>query len=104
MLGNVWKSGGRHSWKNDEFDALVTDAAGMVGDPAARDQMFRDAERVLVDDVGGLFIAHEWAGDLFQPWIQGDGIRVPDSVGIAGDHWGNDQNIGEMYISTAKSE
>jgi ABC-type transport system substrate-binding protein len=104
MLGNVWKSGGRHSWKNDEFDALVTDAAGMVGDPAARDQMFRDAERVLVDNVGGLFIAHEWAGDLFQPWIQGDGIRVPDSVGIAGDHWGNDQNIGEMYISTAKSE
>ncbi|MEZ4559446.1 MAG: hypothetical protein R2854_23930 [Caldilineaceae bacterium] len=28
VLGKrVWKSGGRHSWKNDEFDQLVTDAA-----------------------------------------------------------------------------
>ena len=104
MLGNVWKSGGRHSWKNDEFDQLVTDAAGMVGDPALRDQMFRDAERVLVDDVGGVFIAHEWAGDLFQPWVQGETIREPDSVGIAGMHWGNDQNMGDLYISNAKSE
>ena len=104
MLGNVWKSGGRHSWKNDEFDRLVTEASGMVGNPELRDQMFRDAERVLVDDVGGVFVAHEWAGNLWQPWVQGEGIREPDSVGIAGDHWGNDQNWGDYYISTAKEE
>ena len=104
LLGNVWKSGGRHSWKNDEFDRLVTEAASLVGDPDLRDQMFRDAEAVLVDDVGGIFVAHEWAGNLFQPYVQGEGIREPDSVGIAGDHWGNDQNISQIYISNAKNE
>ncbi len=98
LLGNVWKSGGRHSWKNDEFDSLVTEAAGMVGNPELRDQMFRDAERVLVDDVGGIFIAHRWAGDLMQPWVQGT-IRDPDSQGITGWHWGNDQDIAQIYIS-----
>ncbi len=98
LLGNVWKSGGRHSWKNDEFDSLVTEAAGMVGNPELRDQMFRDAERVLVDDVGGIFIAHRWAGDLMQPWVQGT-IRDPDSQGITGWHWGNDQDIAGIYIS-----
>ncbi|MEZ4559447.1 MAG: hypothetical protein R2854_23935 [Caldilineaceae bacterium] len=72
--------------------------------PNCGDQMFRDAERALVDDVGGVFIAHEWAGDLFQPWVQGETIREPDSVGIAGMHWGNDQNMGDLYISNAKSE
>jgi peptide/nickel transport system substrate-binding protein/oligopeptide transport system substrate-binding protein len=43
LLG-IWLSTGRHSWKNEEFDKLVTDASSMVGDPEAREQKFRDAE------------------------------------------------------------
>lgn len=99
MLGNVWHSSGRHSWKNDEFDNLVTEASAMVGDPEARDQMFRDAEEILVDDVGGVFIGHRWQGNLLQPYILGDAFRVPDSQGIAGFHWGNDSAISEVYIA-----
>lgn len=99
LLGNVWHSSGRHSWKNDEFDSLVTEASAMVGDPEARDQMFRDAERILVDDVGGIFINHRWQGNLIQPYIQGDAFRVPDSQGIAGFHWGNDSAISDLYIA-----
>ncbi|MEZ4582569.1 MAG: hypothetical protein R3A10_13190 [Caldilineaceae bacterium] len=57
-----------------------------------------------MDDVGGIFIAHQWAGDLFQPWIQAEGIREPDSIGIAGASWGNDQNYSQIYVSTAKNE
>ena len=78
LLGNVWHSSGRHSWKNDEFDALVTEASALVGDDELRDQMFRDAERILVDDVGGVFIGHRWAGNLVQPYLQGEAIRTPD--------------------------
>ncbi|NJN82654.1 MAG: peptide ABC transporter substrate-binding protein [Caldilineaceae bacterium] len=104
LLGNVWKSGGRHSWKNDEFDRLVTEAAGLVGDPETRDQMFRDAERVLVDDVGGIFVCPRMGGQPLPAVGPGRRIREPDAVGIAGDHWGNDQNISQMYISNAKSE
>lgn len=99
MLG-IWISTGRHSWLNAEYDRLVTTASSMVGDPAARDQMFRDAERILVDDVGGAFIAHRWQGDLFQPFVRGDGIREPDSQGIAAWHWGNDWVWGNIYLAS----
>jgi peptide/nickel transport system substrate-binding protein/oligopeptide transport system substrate-binding protein len=99
MLG-IWISTGRHSWKNDEFDTMVRDASSMVGDPVARDQMFRDAEKILVDDVGGAFIAHRWQGDLFQPFVLGEGFREPDSQGIAAWHWGNDWNWGDVYLAT----
>lgn len=98
MLG-IWVSTGRHSWKNDEFDSLVAEASSMVGDPEARDQMFRDAEKVLVDDVGGIFIAHRWQGDLVKPFLQGEGFREPDSQGIAAFHWGNDWAISTMYLA-----
>ena len=61
MLG-IFVSTGRHSWKNDEFDRLINEATPLVGDPALRDQMFRDAEKILVDDVGSVFIDHRWQG------------------------------------------
>ena len=102
LLGNVWHSSGRHSWKNDEFDALVTEASALVGDPDKRDQMFRDAERILVDDVGGIFIGHRWAGNLVQPYVQGEAFREPDSQGIAGFHWGNDSAYSTLYISASE--
>src|SRR5690606_31106265 len=74
LLG-IWLSSGRHSWRNEEFDRLVTEASSLVGDPETREQMFRDAERILVDDVGGVFIAHRWQGDLVKPYLQGEGFR-----------------------------
>jgi peptide/nickel transport system substrate-binding protein/oligopeptide transport system substrate-binding protein len=98
LLG-IWVSTGRHSWKNDEFDRLIAEATPLVGDPELRDQMFRDAERILVDDVGGVFIDHRWQGTLYQPYVQGDSIRVPDSNGISGPHWGNDWTSGDLYIA-----
>ena len=98
MLG-IFKSGGRHSWKNDEFDRLVNEATPLVSDPALRDQMFRDAEKILVDDVGSIFINHRWQGTLYQPYLLGDGFRTPDSNGIAAHHWGNDWVIGTQYIA-----
>jgi peptide/nickel transport system substrate-binding protein/oligopeptide transport system substrate-binding protein len=101
LLG-IWLSTGRHSWKNDEFDRMVTEASSMVGDPEARDQMFRDAERILVDDVGGAFIAHRWQGNLFQPYVQSEGLRTPDSQGIAAWHWGNDWIWGELYLAQSE--
>ena len=82
MLG-IWLSSGRHSWKNDQFDKMVKDASSMTGDPAKRNQMFMDAEKILVDDVGGIFIDHRWLGDLFQPYVMGDCFRKPDSIGMA---------------------
>jgi ABC-type transport system substrate-binding protein len=101
LLG-IWVSSGRHSWKNDEFDSLVAKASNLVGDDRKREQMFRDAQKILVDDVGGVFIAHRWQGDLFKPYVQGDSFRTPDSNGISGKHWGNDWYWSNVYISNKK--
>jgi ABC-type transport system substrate-binding protein len=98
MLG-IFVSTGRHSWKNETYDTLVKEAGSLVGDDAKRTQMFKDAEKLLVDEVGSVFIAHRWQGDLFQPYVQGDSIRVPDSNGISGWHWGNDWVWSNIYIA-----
>ncbi len=102
MLG-VWVSTGRHSWRNAEFDSLVQEANALVGDPEARTQMYRDAERVLVEDVGGIFLNHRIQGNLFQPYILG-GPRELNSQGLPGFQWGNDGVWGTIYIGANVTE
>jgi ABC-type transport system substrate-binding protein len=98
MLG-IWVSTGRHSWKNDQFDKLANEASSMTGDPQKRVAMFQDAEKILVDDVGGIFLFHRWMGNLFQPYVLGDAIRAADRAGTKGLHAGNQWAIGDLYIS-----
>jgi ABC-type transport system substrate-binding protein len=97
MLG-VWMSTGRHSWSNPEFDALVDQANVLVGDPAARIAMYQEAERILVEDVGGIFLVHRIQGNLFQPYVAGECFR-PDNQGVSAFHWGNDWCWGSFYIT-----
>ncbi len=103
MLG-LWVSTGRHSWKNEQFDKLVKEASSMTGDDAKRTQMFKDAEKILVDDVGGVFIAHRWGGDLIQPYVMGEGLRTPDKQGMAAWHWGNDALFEQIYLNKDASQ
>jgi peptide/nickel transport system substrate-binding protein/oligopeptide transport system substrate-binding protein len=101
MLG-VWLSSGRHAWKVDEFDQLVNQAASFVGDPAERSQMFKDAERILVEDVGGIFLIHRTPGNIYRPYVKGSELE-PDKTGVAAWHWPGIEDINmlsfTMYIS-----
>lgn len=100
MMG-VWVSTGRHSWRNEEFDNLVDEANQFTGDPAERMAMYQEAERILVEDVGGIFLLHRIQGDLFQPYVATTGnCWEPDRQGIAAFHWGNDGCWGDFYITT----
>jgi peptide/nickel transport system substrate-binding protein/oligopeptide transport system substrate-binding protein len=96
MLG-VWVSTGRHSWRNAQFDELVQKANVLVGDVEKRTQMYKDAEKILVEDVGGVFLDHRIQGDLFQPYVMGECFR-PDKQGVSAIHWGNDWCWGALYI------
>lgn len=98
MLG-VWVSTGRHSWLNAEFDTLVQEAGVFVGDPEERFAMYQEAERLLVEDVGGIFLDHRIQGDLFQPYIAGDCFR-PNSQGVSAWQWGNDWCWGSIYVTS----
>jgi ABC-type transport system substrate-binding protein len=97
MLG-VWLSKGRHAWKNDPFDKLVNDATSFVGDPAQRSQMFKDAEKILVDDVGGIFLIHRTPGDIYRPYLKGSELE-PDKTGVATWHWPAPEDISTLTLT-----
>lgn len=97
MLG-LWKSTGRQSWRNAEYDNLI-DAAVSETDPAKRTEMYQQAEQILVSDVGGIFLDHRVQGDLFQPYVAGECFR-PDAQGVSALHWGNDWCWGTFYITS----
>jgi ABC-type transport system substrate-binding protein len=85
MLG-VWVSGGRHSWSNPKYDELVDQASSFTGDPAEREALFQDAERILVEDVPAVFAYVETPIQLAKPYVAGSAFE-PDSNGIAAIHW-----------------
>jgi ABC-type transport system substrate-binding protein len=85
MLG-VWLSGGRHSWKNDEFDRLVKTGGALSGQPEKRSEMMQAAEKILVSDVPGIFVYHQLVGQLFKPYVKGE-ILAPNKYGFNGEQW-----------------
>ena len=99
MMG-VWVSTGRHSWRNEDFDNLVSEANSFTGDPAERMAMYQEAERMLVEDVGGIFMVHRIQGDLWQPYMNATGnCWETDRGGLATTHWGNEHCWGDYYIT-----
>ena len=74
LLAMVWRSqpigAGRQDWKNDGFDLLVESAAFELNEDK-RMRMYGDAERILVEDVGGVFLTHQLTVELRKPWLKG---------------------------------
>ena len=74
LLGMVWHSqpvgAGRHDWKNTRFDQLVEEAARETN-KERRFEMYSQAERILVEDVGGVFLYHDYSLQLRKPRVGG---------------------------------
>jgi peptide/nickel transport system substrate-binding protein/oligopeptide transport system substrate-binding protein len=104
---SVWKSGGRHSWSNPEFDAKLKEASEFLGDPAERIAMFQEAERILVSDVPGVFVYHGTPVQFIKPWLKGE-FLTPDANGISSMHWPGFATMStvpqEMYIGADAPE
>jgi oligopeptide transport system substrate-binding protein len=105
MLTGLWRSvaapegqkepwgSPRHPWKSEAFDKLVTDAGSEV-DVAKRIQMFMDAEKILTEEVGGIFLAHQVVFQIWWPWLVG---MAPDKTGNVVFRW-LDISRFQMYI------
>ena len=78
---DVFVSGGRHAWSNEEYDALVKEADGIVGDEAKRAELYQQAEAILIEDVGGVFLWHPIFTQLWKPYIEGSCLHG-NSYGI----------------------
>jgi peptide/nickel transport system substrate-binding protein/oligopeptide transport system substrate-binding protein len=87
---------------NEDFDAKLAEAGSYNGDPAERLEMFKEVERILVEDVPGVFIYHTTPIQLIKPWVAGD-VKAPDANGITAMHWPNYTTMStvpeELYIS-----
>lgn len=75
LLTRLWKSTGangspRHAWRNENFDELVS-LAGREIDEAKRFALYSDAERILVEDVGGIFLSHMVIHQIWYPYLTG---------------------------------
>ena len=82
MLTHLWRSTNeqgspRHSWKNAKFDDLVT-RAGREIDEGRRMSLYGEAERVLVEDVGAVFLTHMITHQVWWPYLTG---FAPDASG-----------------------
>jgi len=97
MLG-IWISGGRHAWKNDQFDQLTTTASSLIGDPQKRTAMFHDAEKVLVSDVGLIPIYFATPGFMWKPYLKGDALTA-DKIGVVAWHWPGWDGLSTLHES-----
>jgi ABC-type oligopeptide transport system substrate-binding subunit len=75
MLTHLWRSAGeqgspRHAWRNAKFDELVTNA-GRETDEQKRMSFYQDAERILVEDVGGIFLTYAVTHQVWYPYLTG---------------------------------
>lgn len=82
MLTRLWRSTGpggspRHAWRNQGFDSLVSDAGREIDEPK-RLGLYRDAERILVEDVAGIFLTHIVTNQVWHPYLTG---FKPDKTG-----------------------
>ena len=97
MLG-IWVSGGRHAWKNPEFDRMVTTASSMIGSPDKRMAMFHEAERTLVSDVGFIPVYSVTPGFMWKPYLRGDAL-TPDKIGVTAWHWPGWDGLSTLHQS-----
>ena len=73
-LGAFWRSGprnvARHNWRHTDFDDLVDRAARSM-DTEERLRLYDEAQRLLIEDVGGVFLYYSTAAELRKPWLKG---------------------------------
>ena len=98
-LLSLWMSNGRHGWRNALFDRLVVQGGTIVGDPDRRRTVYQEAERILVEDVGAVFLWHSQNNQIWKSNIKGDAIE-PNIFGYRAWRWDQVQNLSTTIYFT----
>ncbi len=83
----------RHAWVNEEYDRLY-DEAGHMTDSDARMATYQEAERILVEDVGAIFLTHMLIYQIWWPYFTG----IPKDVTGREVYRGLDITFTQVYI------
>ena len=70
---------GRHTWYNQEYNSLLCEAGSLLGDEAKRVELYQQAERILIEDVGLVPIYHPILVAMVKPYIKGPMFTTGDS-------------------------
>jgi oligopeptide transport system substrate-binding protein len=76
-------SGKRQAWSNAEFDDLVNQGKGEA-DPDKRLEIYKEAERIIQEDVGYIPVVYRVDQYAFKPWVKDvavnrQGFTVPET-------------------------
>jgi len=83
----------RHAWYSENYDALY-DEAGHMTEPTTRFATYQDAERILVEDVGAIFLTHMLIYQVWWPYFAG----IPKDVTGREVYRGLDITFSQVYI------
>jgi ABC-type transport system substrate-binding protein len=104
---SVFRTGGRHNWNNADYQKLL-DEAGPATDKAKRDDLYKQAEKLLVEDVPAVFIAFRTVPKLLKPYVKGQSLLAGKLNTVPGMSWPDYSvlvnHVQEMYIAKNVSE
>jgi ABC-type transport system substrate-binding protein len=104
---SVFRTGGRHNWNNKAFQDLLNEA-GPLTDKKKRDDLYAQAEKVLVEDCAAVFIAFRTVPKMLKPYLVGSSLKPGKLNTVPGMSWPDfsvlDNHIQEMYISKSVAD
>ena len=95
---SIWRSDGRHAWKNEQFEELLRQADSEFADPAKRDDLFLQTEQVLVEDCPAVFVFHPTFTQLWKSFVAGEDL-TPNDAGFADWVYLNNRIYRTWYIN-----
>ena len=88
QLNGLFTCGGGNNdqqWCNEEFDALIAQAA-VEQDQAAQAALYEQAQKIMADDAASLFLRWGVTPQLVKPYVSGM-TRTPMDSAVPGEHF-----------------
>ena len=79
-LLDLWQTG-NYDYSNAEYDDLIQQADHFTGSAADRMALYQQAERLLVENAGGVFLYWPRTAQLWRPYLKGKSLE-PNKDGI----------------------
>ena len=90
---------GRHNWNNKQYDALILKANSIVNNTSRRLEVIKQAEKMLVTNVAGVFLWHPDITQLWKPYYKGYALGCRH-IGL---DW-TDDRLGLSYYTIYKTK
>ena len=91
-LFRSFDSHNRGHWRNQRYDLLVRQADG-ERDAGRRDQLYQQAEQLLVQSAPVAFLDQRFDWSLVKPYVQG-------ATGVPGEEWPGALAAGRLYLTS----